>query len=387
MTKDIVPGGNAPVAADAVVVKIELGGAADVSSFRLHEDGKTRIDEDFIFYGQKQNDDGTVALQQSGNTSDFYVKLASLKPAVQKIAFTATVDSGTVSSLQSIQVSVMAAGSTLVTATVPVSGRQEKALILGELYLRNGSWKYRNISQGFNGGLQPLAEHFGVDIADDSSAEPAPAPTPAPVPPPASNPKPVNLSKVSLTKSNPTVSLEKKASGYGLIKVNLNWTQKTSGGFFGSRNIDLDLGAFVRMKDGNQTVVQALGDMFGRINNAPFVELQGDDRTGRSTGGEWIHINGDQWQHLDEVLIYTFIYEGAANWVEANAYVNLYAPDQPPIETRLTEGQKRYGMCAIARLVNDGGKVRVERLDTYHSGHDDMDKCYGWGFRWKAGSK
>ena len=68
------------------------------------------------------------------------------------------------------------------------------------------------MSQGFNGGLKPLAEHFGITVADD----PAPAPTPAPAPAPAPAPK-VSLSKVSLTKEKPAISLQKK-DDYGQIR-------------------------------------------------------------------------------------------------------------------------------------------------------------------------
>ncbi|WP_017445412.1 TerD family protein [Gayadomonas joobiniege] len=378
MTVELIPGANAALTATDIVVKVATGGAADVSSFRLYDGGKTRIDEDFIFYGQKINDDRTVEFLQNGNTTEFAVKLNLLNKDVQKIAFSATVDSGTVAALGFIKVSVNAGSETLISADVPVDNRSEKALILGELYLRNGQWKYRNVSQGFDGGLQPLAEHFGVEIANDPTPTPAPAPSPAPA---------INLSKVTLTKNSPSVSLTKRSGGYGLIKVNLNWTQKVKSGFFGSTNIDLDIGCFVRLKNGQKGVVQALGNAFGDYEQAPFVKLTGDDRTGQSSDGEWLHINGDQWAQLDEVLVYTFIYEGAVNWQEANASVTLHAPGQPPVETFLTEGNKKMGMCAIARLVNDNGNVKVERLNSYHNGHSELDKQYGWGFRWQRGSK
>lgn len=89
------------------------------------------------------------------------------------------------------------------------------------MYRRNGSWKFRFIAQGFNGGLKPLAEHFGVDIAD-SEPEPAPAPKPAPTPASSS----VNLNKVSLTKEKPAISLTKK-DDFGKIRSTLIGIVKT----------------------------------------------------------------------------------------------------------------------------------------------------------------
>mgnify|MGYP006203993529 CR=1 FL=1 len=43
----------------------------------------------------------------------------------------------------------------------------ETALILGEFYRRQGEWKFRCVAQGFAGGLEPLAKHFGVVRALD----------------------------------------------------------------------------------------------------------------------------------------------------------------------------------------------------------------------------
>ena len=61
--------------------------------------------------------------------------------------------------------------------------------------------------------------------------------------------------------------------------------------------------------------------------------------------------------------------------------------NERPIETRLTEGKSGKGMCAIARFVNKSDQFQVERLDQYFSGHQALDKAFGWGFRWKSGNK
>ena len=53
----------------------------------------------------------------------------------------------------------------------------------------------------------------------------------------------------------------------------------------------------------------------------------------------------------------------------------------------LSEGQRDMGMCAVARLLNRDGQMQVERLNRYFASHSDMDRAYGWGFQWRAGSK
>lgn len=130
-------------------------------------------------------------------------------------------------------------------------------------------------------------------------------------------------------------------------------------------------------------MIQALGNSF--TDHA--IELLDDDRTGSSIDGEWIHIDGRHWDDIEEVLVYAFIYEGVPSWDYTDAVVTLHVPDQPPIETRLTDGDNSAAMCAIARLVNDRGAIRVERINRYFKGHRHMDNALGWGFEWQAGRK
>ncbi|MBC8949958.1 MULTISPECIES: TerD family protein [Xenorhabdus] len=374
---NLTPGGNASVPNHALTVRVLSGSAVDVSAFRLYVDGKVKSDPDMVFYGQPVNDDNTIRLTGGNINTSFSVNLPALSQDVQKVAFTATCDGNqTISNLRNLSIRVELNSSVILQGDVEVQGRPEAALILGELYRRNGEWKFRFIAQGFNGGLKPLAEHFGVDIIDD---EPAP--------------NTVNLSKVSLTKEKPTISLSKRDS-YGEIRINLNWSQNASSskgllqGMFGAnKNVDLDLGAFVRLQDGEKDVVQALGNRFGDYRYEPYVELQGDDRTGQVRDGEWLHVNGFEWKNIREVLIYAFIYKGVPSWDKTDGIVTIYVPDQPPIETRMTEGNNHKGMCAIARLVNENGAIKVERINQYFSGHKEMDRAFSWGFSWTSGKK
>lgn len=388
---NMTPGGNAPVPVKTLQINVLSGAAADASAFRLYADGKVQGDPDMVFYGQPQNDDKTISWQQNGNNTIFTVDLSRLRQDVQKIAFVVTCDGGkTVAGLRSLEVQVESDRDILLNGTVEIAGRPEAALILGELYRRNNEWKFRFVAQGFNGGLQPLAEHFGVDVA----AESAPSVPPAPAAKPAESK--ISLSKVSLTKEKPSISLAKR-DNFGEIRINLNWHRGentgASGGFLsnmfggGNKGIDLDLGAFAELQNGQKLVIQALGNAFGDYRREPYIQLQGDDRTGEVSDGEWLHINGGEWKHIRQILIYAFIYQGVPSWDKTDGVVTVHVPGQPPIETRLTEGDNRRTMCAIARLVNENGSIKVERLNRFFKNQSDMDEAFGWGFRWKAGSK
>ncbi|MBM7656528.1 tellurite resistance protein TerA [Neobacillus cucumis] len=207
----------------------------------------------------------------------------------------------------------------------------------------------------------------------------------------------VNLSKIELTKKGQSINLTKSdKQSIGEILVNLNWNQKTrsSGGFFsslfggGSNGVDLDLGCLYELRNGQKGCVQALGNTFGSYQSAPFMVLDGDDRTGAVSGGENLRINGNKISDIKRVLVYSFIYEGVANWSEADGVVTLKYPNGADIEVRLNEHRNGQIMCAIAMIENVKNETfKVQRLVEYFNGHQEMDRAYGWGMNWVAGRK
>lgn len=186
-------------------------------------------------------------------------------------------------------------------------------------------------------------------------------------------------------KSNSSINLKKK-DGFGKISINLNWNRdrlkKVS-----NLGIDLDLGAFIALKDGGRDCIQAVGGQFGAFNDYPYLVLRNDDRSGQTKDGEWIDINWKHWDKVEEVLIYAFIYSGIPHWQETDAIVTIQIEGQQSIETQLTEGNNQLGMCAIARLTNENGAIKVERINRYFNSHQSMDNAFDWGFSWVRGCK
>ena len=153
----LTPGGNISVPDQTLMVRIHSGSLVDVSAFRLYASGKVNGDADMVFYGQTTNDDRTIIYATAGNSTSFTVDLTRLRPDVDRIAFTATCEGQqTIAHLQHLSIQVDANNNVVANGHVDIDGRTEAALILGELYRRNGSWKFRFIAQGFNGGLKPL---------------------------------------------------------------------------------------------------------------------------------------------------------------------------------------------------------------------------------------
>jgi len=205
----------------------------------------------------------------------------------------------------------------------------------------------------------------------------------------------VSLSKVTLTKSAPTVSLAKRGNATGHLRVNLNWTARGTEirGLFGRKkgsDIDLDLACMYEFTDGTKGIVQALGNAFQSpgAGGAPVIRLDGDDRSGSSTGGENMFIDLAQTQHIRRILVFTFIYQGTPNWAAADAVVTLYPVSGPEIEVRLDESDPRSPSCLIAGIENVDGELVVRREVRYIQGNQSaVDRAYGWGMNWTPGRK
>lgn len=191
------------------------------------------------------------------------------------------------------------------------------------------------------------------------------------------------------------INLEKKSSaGLGEILVNLNWNSKpVNQGFFkslfgGGEGIDLDLGCLYELKNGRKGAVQALGNTFGSLSVAPFISLDGDDRSGNSSEGENLRINGNQISQFKRILVYTFIYEGVANWQQADAIVTIKYPGAEDVVVKMDTYNSSNTMCALALFENVNDETfSVQKFVQFYQGHQAMDRAFGWGMKWTPGRK
>ncbi|MBD8633886.1 TerD family protein [Oxalobacteraceae sp. CFBP 8755] len=420
-----------------VDVEIAANGASvDVSCFGLDANDKLSDDRYMVFYNQLASPEGAVRLNQSPGRASFAVNLDQLPASIAKLVFVAAIDGA--ASMRTLGASSLTLGSAL---RFPWSGADfgdEKAVIVAELYRRDGQWRFGAVGQGFAGGLSTLLAHFGGAEAGSSSKPATPVPMSTPAPAPVATPAAprVSLSKITLDKRGDKVSLDKRAGGgYGRIHVNLNWNQAAiapppapstpppaaaarGGGFLdrltsmagdlahkagemankaqasrkGRTGIDLDLGCMYELTDGRRGLVQALGNTFGDYERDPFIKLDADDRTGAAANGENLFVNGERFDQIKRAVIFSFIYEGAANWSVTNGVVTITAPGQAPVEVKLDGGDRQI-MCAIALIENRGGQLVITKLAEYFqqqgttSAHELMDRHFGFGMRWKTGSK
>lgn len=362
----MTPGSNIPLPVSRVAVDVAAPVRLDVSGLLLTGDGKVRSDDDFIFYNQPAG--AGVTYHSGGGTAPdaIIVDTASVPPGIEKIVVTASPDAAG-QTFQGIEPTATIrdadGGSVLATFTPPQLGT-ETALVVVEIYLRNGAWKARAVGQGYANGLAGIATDFGVTVEEPAPAAPqptAPQPTaPTVVAPPAAPPAPsappapapgtgkINLDKgrVSLQK-NQTVSLVKGGRPLlSQVMMGLGWEPA-----FRGKDIDLDAS------------VIAYGPQRDHVDSCYFGKLSilggaikhsGDNLTGEGGGDDEV-IAVDLGRIPPEVtgLVFTVNSFSGQKFTEvAKAYCRLLdaATGEELVRFDLTNAEAQTGVM-MAKLV------------------------------------
>ncbi|MEV7655514.1 TerD family protein [Streptomyces anulatus] len=309
----MTPGSNIPLSAARVAVDVAAPVRLDVSGLLLTADGKVRSDDDFIFYNQPSGP-GVTYRSGGGSAPDaIVVDTAAVPPGIEKIVVTASPDAAG-QTFQGIEPTATVRnaddGSALATFTPPRLGA-ETALVVIEIYLRNGAWKARAVGQGYANGLAGIATDFGVSVEEPAAPVAPPAPTapapvaaapvapvaapvdpriappapPAPAAPPAPPAAPAGSGKINLDKGrvnlqkNQTVSLVKGGAPLlSRVRMGLGWEPAF-------RGKDIDLDASVIAYGPNRNHLDSC--YFGKLtilNGA--IKHSGDNLTGEGAGDD-----------------------------------------------------------------------------------------------------
>ncbi|MFF1461068.1 TerD family protein [Streptomyces sp. NPDC058330] len=310
----MTPGSNIPLSAARVAVDVAAPVRLDVSGLLLTADGKVRSDDDFIFYNQPSGP-GVTYRSGGGSAPDaIVVDTAAVPAGIEKIVVTASPDAAG-QTFQGVEPTATVRnaddGSALATFTPPQLG-SETALLVIEIYLRNGAWKARAVGQGYANGLAGIATDFGVSVEEPAPAPaaqtPAPAAPPAPPAPPTAAPLDprtappvppappappaaapaatgrINLDKgrVSLRK-NQTVSLVKGGRPLlSQVKMGLGWEPA-----FRGKDIDLDASVIAYGPDRTHLDSCYFGKL-SILNGA--IKHSGDNLTGEGAGDDEVIV-------------------------------------------------------------------------------------------------
>mgnify|MGYP003542193972 FL=1 len=151
----------------------------DAVAFLTGEDGKVRLDGEFIFFNQKTSPCGSVNHNGDNRTGDgdgddetISVDLSKVPQEVAKIVFAVTIHEGQQNGqnfgmVDKAYIRVInqdANAEELARFDLSEDGSTEVAMIFGELYRHSGEWKFKAVGQGFSGGLGALAASYGVAV-------------------------------------------------------------------------------------------------------------------------------------------------------------------------------------------------------------------------------
>ncbi|MFJ7943571.1 TerD family protein [Streptomyces sp. NPDC096354] len=298
----MTPGSNIPLSTARVAVDVAAPVRLDVSGLLLTADGKVRSDDDFIFYNQPTGP-GVTYRSGGGTAPDaIVVDTAAVPPGIEKIVVTASPDAAG-QTFQGIEPTATVRnaddGSVLATFTPPRLGA-ETALVVIEVYLRNGAWKARAVGQGYANGLAGIATDFGVSVEEPAAppapvAPPMPAAAPvdprtaAPAAPPVAPPAPAGSGKINLDKGrvnlqkNQTVSLVKGGRPLlSQVKMGLGWEPA-----FRGKDIDLDASVIAYGPNRNHLDSCYFGKL-SILNGA--VKHSGDNLTGEGAGDDEVIV-------------------------------------------------------------------------------------------------
>ena len=155
----------------------------DASAFMLGANGKVRKDEDFIFYGNLESQDGSIrhtgdSLQggSGGDDETLFIDFTKIPADVERVAITVTIYEAQERRQNFGQVSnayVRVARRSSEEDTVGIEELRydlgedfsiETALVVCEIYRSGSTWKFNAVGAGYQGGLYALCKAYGVNV-------------------------------------------------------------------------------------------------------------------------------------------------------------------------------------------------------------------------------
>lgn len=293
---NLQPGQNIPLHQTLIRLNLNYSakpgfkGEIDTCLFLLNAQGKVTGDAGFIFYNNLSSPEGAVKLVSEPHQSSIDIALYRVPPDISKIAITVVIDGDeTISGLNLLSIEIPGTSE----FRAETQARSEKAIILGEVYRHNGAWKFRALGQGFNGGLEPLATSYGVDVTQPVQE--------------LAQPARISLEKKLEAKSPRLVSLAKKASvsltknKLDTLKATVAFVLDASGsmsGQFNKGNVQAVLDRIAvlaaQFDDDGEMDVWGFGEKHKKYPNVTLDNLDNYIQTIRSSGkrSTWENLPG-----------------------------------------------------------------------------------------------
>lgn len=151
----------------------------DASIFMLGSSGKVRSDSDFIFYNNANSACGSVSHtgdnrtgEGEGDDESLIIDLTKVPSDVDKMAITVTIHDAQKNGQNFGQVDNSFVrvvnednGAEVTRYDLTEDYSIETAMVFGEIYRKDGEWKFKAVGQGYEGGLAAMCNTYGIKIA------------------------------------------------------------------------------------------------------------------------------------------------------------------------------------------------------------------------------
>ena len=144
----------------------------DVSAFLLDKTGKVIGDDWFVFYGQPDSPDKSVIFSEQSlqEREEISIDISRLNPSVGKIVFVLTVNEALQKNLNFsmicdayIRILEHSSRREIVSFKIEDYYANIVSMMIGELYIHNGTWKFNAIGNGVAKDLEGLCKLYGVE--------------------------------------------------------------------------------------------------------------------------------------------------------------------------------------------------------------------------------
>lgn len=149
----------------------------DASVFMTKENGKVGSDDDFVFYGNLEHKTKSVIHTGDNRTGDgdgddevIKVNFDAIPSDYTNLSVAVTIydadnrlqNFGMVNNAY-VRVADEETGEELIRYDLSEDFSTETAIVVAEIYKKNGEWKFKAVGSGYNGGLTALCRQYGID--------------------------------------------------------------------------------------------------------------------------------------------------------------------------------------------------------------------------------
>ena len=151
----------------------------DIEAFMLDETEKVPDDSWIVFYGQLRSPDGSVIHRGDSSEGKNFgadceqidIKLDSVSRHISKIALVMTINEAkqhgyNFSGMKDayIRFTDMSSGKEIFRYELTDYYREVVSMVVGELYFRNGEWRFNPVGMGTGDDLEGLCNRYGIEV-------------------------------------------------------------------------------------------------------------------------------------------------------------------------------------------------------------------------------